>query len=69
VKKAQYFNILTYVEQVAFKNPDEKVYIILDECHILADPRVPSSLIFVKEMAKRARKKRRGNGFYYTKHY
>lgn len=57
VKKSQYFNILSYVEQIAFKNPNERYYISCDEFHLLADPRVPSSLIFVKEMAKRRKEK------------
>ena len=56
VKKAQYFNILTYCWELMSKNKEEKTMLICDEAYLLIDPEVPQSLIFLRNVAKRCRK-------------
>jgi hypothetical protein len=38
------------------KNRNEKVLLVCDEAYLLVDPNVPQSLIFLRNVAKRARK-------------
>ena len=56
VKKAQYFNILKWAWEVMSANRAEKVMLVCDEAYILCDPQVPQSLVFLRNVAKRARK-------------
>lgn len=56
VKKAQYFNILTYCWEIMSKNKQEKTMIVCDEAYLLIDTEVPQSLIFLRNVAKRCRK-------------
>lgn len=56
VKKAQYFNILTYCWELMSKDKEEKTMLICDEAYLLIDPEVPQSLIFLRNVAKRCRK-------------
>ncbi len=56
IKKTQYYNILTWAWEQMSKNRSEKVLLICDEAYLLVDPQVPQSLIFLRNVAKRARK-------------
>lgn len=38
------------------ENREEKVLLICDEAYIMIDPHVPQSLVFLRNMEKRARK-------------
>ncbi len=56
VKKTQYYNILQWAWEQMSKNRSEKVLLVCDEAYLLVDPNVPQSLIFLRNVAKRARK-------------
>lgn len=56
VKKTQYFNLLSYCWQLMSENRNEKVLLIADEAYIMIDPKVPQSLVFLRNVEKRARK-------------
>ncbi len=56
VKKTQYYNMLQWAWEQMSKNRNEKVLLIADEAYLLVDPHVPQSLIFLRNIAKRARK-------------
>jgi len=56
VKKAQYFNILTYCWELMSKDKEEKTMLVCDEAYLLIDPQVPQSLVFLRNIAKRCRK-------------
>jgi hypothetical protein len=56
IKKTQYYNILIWAWEQMSKNRSEKVLLVCDEAYLLVDPNVPQSLIFLRSVAKRARK-------------
>jgi len=56
VKKAQYFNILTYCWELMSKDKNEKTMLVCDEAYLLIDTQVPQSLVFLRNIAKRCRK-------------
>lgn len=56
VKKAQYFNILTYCWELMSKDKTERTMLVCDEAYLLIDPQVPQSLVFLRNIAKRCRK-------------
>lgn len=56
VKRCQYFNILRYCQDQAFKNRNEKCYVVCDEAYLLIDKKVPQSIEFMRNFSKRARK-------------
>lgn len=56
VKKTQYFNLLTWAWEQMSKDREEKVLLICDEAYLMIDPNVPQSLVFLRNVAKRARK-------------
>ncbi|MDR1208774.1 MAG: DUF87 domain-containing protein [Clostridiales bacterium] len=56
IKKSQYYNILTWAWEQMSRNRSEKVLLVCDEAYLLVDPNVPQSLIFLRNVAKRARK-------------
>lgn len=56
VKKTQYFNLLTFCWNEMSKDRTEPVLLIADESYLMIDPRVPQSLVFLRDVAKRARK-------------
>ena len=56
IKKAQYYNILTYSWEQMSKDKDERVLLSCDEAYLMIDPQVPQSLIFLRNIAKRCRK-------------
>jgi hypothetical protein len=56
VKKTQYFNLLTWCWNEMSKDRTEPVLLIADEAYLMIDPKVPQSLVFLRDVAKRARK-------------
>ena len=56
IKKTQYFNILAWCWEVMSRNRQEKVMLFCDEAYLLIDPHVPQSLVFLRNVSKRARK-------------
>ncbi len=56
IKKAQYFNILTYCWEIMSRDRTEKTMLVCDEAYLLIDPEVPQTLIFLRNVAKRCRK-------------
>ncbi len=62
IKKAQYFNLLTYAWNIMSRDRNEKVLLICDEAYLMIDERVPQSLIFLNNASKRARKYEAGIG-------
>lgn len=56
VKRTQYFNLLTWCWEQMSRDRTEKVLLVCDEAYLMVDPNVPQSLIFLRNVAKRARK-------------
>jgi len=56
IKRTQYFNILTWCWQQMSKDRIEPVLLICDESYLMIDPNVPQSLVFLRNVEKRARK-------------
>ncbi len=56
IKKTQYYNILTWVWEQMSQDREERVMLICDEAYLMIDPRIPQSLIFLRNIAKRCRK-------------
>ena len=56
VKRAQYYNLLTWSWERMSRDREEKVMLFADEAYLLVDPAVPQSLIYMRNVAKRARK-------------
>ena len=56
IKRAQYFNILGWAWEQMSRDRTEKVMLIADEAYLMIDPNVPQSLVFLRNVAKRARK-------------
>ena len=56
VKRAQYYNLLTWTWQRMSRDRKEKVMLFADEAYLMVDPAVPQSLIYMRNVAKRARK-------------
>lgn len=55
-RRAQYFNVLTYAWDLIRQDRSEQKLLVVDEAWILADPRVPQALDFLRDMSKRIRK-------------
>ena len=56
IKRTQYFNILTWCWQEMSKDRTERVLLICDEAYLMIDTNVPQSLVFLRNVEKRARK-------------
>jgi type IV secretory pathway VirB4 component len=56
IKKTQYYNMLQWAWERMSRNRAEKALLVCDEAYLLVDPNVPQSLIFLRNVAKRARK-------------
>lgn len=56
IKRTQYFNILTWCWQQMSFDRNEPVLLICDESYLMIDPNVPQSLVFLRNVEKRARK-------------
>lgn len=56
IKCTQYFNILTWAWNELSKDRTERVLLVCEEAYLLVDPKIPQSLIFLRNAMKRARK-------------
>lgn len=56
IKSCQYLNMLRYCEDMAFKNREEKCYVVCDEAYLLIDKKVPQAIEFMRNFSKRCRK-------------
>ena len=56
IKKAQFFNILSYIWHEISKDREKKKILVVDECHLLVDPSTPASAAFLRNTVKRIRK-------------
>lgn len=56
IKRTQYFNILTYCWEQMSRNREERVLLVCDECYLMIDQKVPQSLVYLRNVMKRARK-------------
>ncbi len=56
IKSCQYLNMLRYCEDMAFRNREEKCYVVCDEAYLLLNKKVPEAADFMKEFSKRCRK-------------
>ena len=63
VKRAQYFNINSWTWQVMTQDPTEPVLSLYDEAYLNIDPKVPQSMVFLRNGVKSSRKFEAGMGF------
>ena len=56
LKRTQYFNLLGWCWEQMSKDRSERVLLICDEAYLMIDPLVPQSLVFLRNVEKRARK-------------
>lgn len=56
IKRTQYFNLLTWCWQQMSADRNDPVLLICDEAYLMIDPNVPQSLVFLRNVEKRARK-------------
>jgi hypothetical protein len=56
IKRAQYFTLLSWCWEQMSKDRNERVLLICDEAYLMIDENVPQSLVFLRNVAKRARK-------------
>jgi|GEM_PF-84317 len=56
VKRAQYFNNLTLCWQIMSEDRSKPVLLIADEGHILFDPEIPQTSMYLRNISKRDRK-------------
>ncbi len=55
-KRAEYYNVITYIWNLIEKDRKEKVLFICDESYLLVDTQIPQTLIFLRNVSKRIRK-------------
>lgn len=56
IKRTQYFNLLSWCWEQMSQDRTERVLLICDETYLMIDPKVPQSLVFLRNVEKRARK-------------
>jgi len=56
VRRAQYFNILSYAWNMVERDRTQKTILVVDEAWILVDPHTPQALAFLRDTSKRIRK-------------
>lgn len=56
LKRSQYFNACTWIWEQVSANRDEKVLMVVDEAYLMADPEVPQTMMFLRDVEKRIRK-------------
>lgn len=56
IKRTQYFNLLGWCWEQMSKDRKERVLLVCDEAYLMIDPKVPQSLVFLRNVEKRARK-------------
>ena len=55
-KRAEYYNIMTYIWNLIEKDRTERVLLICDESYLLVDTETPQTLVFLRNVSKRIRK-------------
>lgn len=56
VKRAQYFNVLSYVWNLIEQDRQERIILLVDEAWMLVDDQTPQALAFLRDTSKRIRK-------------
>ena len=56
LKRAQYFNLLSMAWNAISADRSKPVFLLLDEAHLLLDPAIPQTAMYLRNMAKRVRK-------------
>lgn len=56
VRRAQFFNVLTWAWGEIERNRAERTLLVVDEAWLLADPQTPQALAFLRDASKRIRK-------------
>ncbi|MCD5401892.1 conjugal transfer protein TraC, partial [candidate division NPL-UPA2 bacterium] len=56
IKRAQYFNVLSWAWNEIAKDRRQKVILAVDEAYLLVDPETPQALQFLRNTSKRIRK-------------
>lgn len=56
VQKAQYYLLLTWAWNVISKDTTTKTRLVIDEAHLLVNPKIPETMSLLKSIQKRARK-------------
>lgn len=56
VRRAQYFNVLSFAWHLIEKDRQEKTLLVVDEAWLLVDPQTPQTLSFLRDTSKRIRK-------------
>ncbi len=56
IKRTQYFNLLTWCWEQISRDRKERVMLVCDEAYLMIDQNVPQSLVYLRNMMKRARK-------------
>lgn len=55
-KSSQYYNTTTWCWEQMARDRNERIMLFCDEAYMLVDPQVPQTLVFLRNVAKRARK-------------
>lgn len=55
-KRAEYYNVITYIWNMIEKDRKEKVLFVCDESYLLIDTQIPQTLVFLRNVSKRIRK-------------
>ena len=56
IKRAQYFKLLSWCWEQMSRDRNERVMLFCDEAYLMIDPQVPQSIVFLRNVEKRARK-------------
>jgi hypothetical protein len=56
VKRAQYFNVLSFAWNIIERDRKEKTILVVDEAWMLVDPQTPQAIAFLRDTSKRIRK-------------
>jgi type IV secretory pathway VirB4 component len=56
VKRAQYFNVLSFVWNILERDRRERTVLVVDEAWMLVDPQTPRAIAFLRDTSKRIRK-------------
>lgn len=62
IKRAQYYNLMTYGWDIMSRDRTERVLFFADEYYLVVDPKNPQPLIYTRNMLKRSRKYEAGVG-------
>ncbi|MGB9661782.1 MAG: VirB4 family type IV secretion system protein [Moorellaceae bacterium] len=56
VRRAQYFNVLSFAWDLIERDRQERIMLVVDEAWLLVDPQTPQALAFLRDTSKRIRK-------------